>query len=166
MTEFDKDLSQFVSIYIERLTENIKEHANPDMKLLPVITYDAYELSEELSQEITGYPSAFSAINGDPETLVKFAEDYARVGIDKFDDLCREALLDFLNLINGLFVVYLSQNNIFELSLNAPNRDKNSVALDSDTHGDIYAIPVEFSYGVVTFVLAEPREFKKAAGQA
>ena len=158
MSELDKELSQFVSIYIDRLTENIKEHANADITLLPVISYDAYELSQELTQEITGYPSAFSAINGDPDTLVKFAEDYARVGIDQFDDLCKEALLDFLNLINGLFVVYLSQNNIYELSLNAPTRGESSIALDAEKNGNIYAIPIEFPYGVVTFVLAEPKE--------
>lgn len=159
MIETDKDLSHFASIYIDRLTENIKEHANPDFTLLPVICYDAYELSQELTQEITGYPSAFSAINGDPQVLVRFAEDYARVGIEQYDDLCREALLDFLNLINGLFVVYLSHNDLYELSLSAPVNGENNISLEADQNGNIYAIPVQFSYGVVTFVLAEPHEF-------
>ncbi len=155
----DKDLSRFVSIYIERLAENIKEHANPEIQLLPVEHFDAYELTQDLSQEIIGYPSAFSAINGDPGTLVRFAEDYAKVGIDSFDDLCKEALLDFLNLINGLFAVYLSNNNIYEVSLSAPVRDSGNTAIGTGKKGNIYAIPVEFPYGVVTFILAEPRNY-------
>ncbi len=153
MSEMNKE---FVSIYVDRLTENIKEQANPDMKLLPINVFDAYELKQELSQEITGIPNAYSAINGEPDVLVKFAEDYARVGIDQFDDLCKEALLDFLNLINGLFAVYLSNNNISELSLNAPVKGDDNTTLDSKINGNIYAIPVEFPYGVVTFILAEP----------
>ncbi|MCR5789793.1 MAG: hypothetical protein K6G83_07885 [Lachnospiraceae bacterium] len=161
MSDYEKEHSQFVSIYVERLTENIKQHANDQMKLLDINLYDSFELNEELAQEITGYPSAFSAISGDHDTLVHFAEDYARVGIDQYDDLCKEALLDFLNLINGLFAVYLSQNNIHEVSLNAPTRDEKGLVLDAEQIGKIYAIPIEFPYGIVTFVLAEPRELTK-----
>ncbi len=154
MSKMNTELPEFVSIYVDRLTENLKEHANPDIKLLPINICDSYELKQELSQEITGVPNAYSAINGDQDILARFAEDYARVGIDSFDDLCKEALLDFLNLINGLFAVYLSNNNISELSLNAPVKDGSHTSLDSKKNGNIYAMPVEFPYGVVTFILA------------
>ncbi len=155
MSEEIKELSKFVSIYKDRLTENIKQHANENIKIRDVEFYDSYELDLELSQEITGYPSAYSAISGTPDVLVKFSEDYARVGIDEFDDLCKEALLDFLNLINGLFIVYLSKNNIYELSLNAPKKDTN-ISLKAGVNGTIAAIPIEFPYGVVTFIIIEP----------
>ena len=149
------EVSRFISLYMDRLTENIKQHANENMRLVDVQYYDEYELDDELSQEITGVPAAYSAIAGAPEVLVQFAEDYARVGIDQYDDLCKEALLDFLNLINGLFIVYLSKNNISELSLNAPTKS-HRVRLKAGKDGKIAAIPVEFSYGTVTFILVEP----------
>ena len=72
----------------------------------------------------------------------------------ELDMLAREAILDFLNLHNGLFVVMLSKNNICELSLDAPKQD-GKFSIDLAQYKTITVIPVLFSYGTVKFFLCE-----------
>ena len=86
--------------------------------------------------------------------LVEFAERYSHLGIKTFDVLAREAILDFLNLHNGLFVVMLSKNNICELSLDAPRQNGN-ISLDLAQYKTITVIPIIFPYGTVKFFLCE-----------
>ena len=148
------DMSDFVKTYIEKLVYNISMYVDPDFSLGNIEILGDFTGKCELSQAITGVPSAYSCIEGKDETLVAFAERYSHLGIKSFDVLAREAILDFLNLHNGLFVVMLSKNNICELSLDAPRQNGN-FSLDLAQYKSITVIPVIFSYGTVKFFLCE-----------
>jgi hypothetical protein len=147
-------LTAFVQTYIEKLIEDISLYVDSSVIIDSIETVDSYRIKYELSQDITGIPSAYSAIDGNPDILVKFAEQYAKLGIDSFDDLCKEAILDFLNLHHGLFIVMLSKLNLCELSLNAPKQTEN-VDLTTQVDGKITIISVKFSFGIVKFLLYE-----------
>ena len=148
------DMSDFVRTYIEKLVYNISMYVDADFSLGNIDIVNNFSGKCELSQAITGVPSAYSCIEGPNDTLVEFAERYSHLGVKSFDVLAREAILDFLNLHNGLFVVMLSKNNICELSLDAPKQNGN-FTIDLATYKSITVIPVIFSYGTVKFYLCE-----------
>ena len=149
-----ENMSEFVRTYIEKLVYNISMYVDPDFTLGNIDILNDFSGKCELSQAITGVPSAYSCVDGKEEALVQFAERYSHLGIKAFDVLAREAILDFLNLHNGLFVVMLSKNNICELSLDAPKQNGN-FTIDLALYKSITVIPVMFSYGTVRFFLCE-----------
>ena len=63
-----------------------------------------------LSQRIIGDYTAVTGIFGDPDTMMKFAAQYSKFEVTRYDSLFQELLGDFLNLHNGLFVVNLSDS--------------------------------------------------------
>ena len=148
------NMSDFVRTYIEKLVYNINMYVDQDFSLGSIEILNDFSGKCELSQAITGVPSAYSCIDGKEDVLTPFAEHYSHLGIKKFDMLAREAILDFLNLHNGLFVVMLSKNNICELSLDAPKQNGN-FSLDLAQYKSITVIPVMFSYGTIKFFLCE-----------
>ena len=148
------DMSEFVRTYIEKLVYNISMYVDTDFTLGSIEILNGFSGKCELSQAITGVPSAYSCVDGKEEALVTFAEHYSHLGIKSFDMLAREAILDFLNLHNGLFVVMLSKNNICELSLDAP-KQSGTLCLDLAKYKSITVIPVMFPYGTVKFFLCE-----------
>lgn len=147
-------MSEFVKTYIEKLVHNISMYVDQDFTLGNVEIVSGFSGKVELSQAITGVPSAYSGVEGRNDTLMTFAEHYSHLGIKTFDVLAKEAILDFLNLNNGLFVVMLSKNNICELSLDAPKQNGN-FTIDLAQYKSITVIPVIFSYGTVKFFLCE-----------
>lgn len=150
--EFQSSMNEFTKQYIQKLLLNIILYVDAEIRLGEIRFCDNYHLEHEASQEIVGVPSAYSALDGNAKVLTAFAESYSNLGIAEFDSLCREALLDFLNLNNGLFVVDLSEHNICELSLGVP-KQSNDYILSSDIQGKITIIPVTFSYGTINFIL-------------
>ena len=148
------DMSEFVRTYIEKLVYNISMYVDSDFSLGSIEILGDFSGKIELSQAITGVPSAYSCVDGNERALTGFAEHYSHLGITAFDTLAREAILDFLNLHNGLFVVMLSKNNICELSLDAPKQNGN-FSIDLAHYKSITVIPVMFSYGTVKFFLCE-----------
>lgn len=149
-------MNEFTRQYIKKLLMNIILYVDPNISLGDISFCDSYQLVHEISQEITGVPSAYSALDGNVKVLTAFAESYSNLGIAEFDSLCKEALLDFLNLHNGLFIVDLSEKNICELSLSVPQqRDNYDLIPTNNTalNGRITLIPVTFSYGTITFIL-------------
>lgn len=147
-------LSEFAGYYIEKLVYNISIYADADCTLGSIELIQGFSCRCELCQTIGGERSACSYIDGRDEVLVAFAESYSQLGIRSFDILAREALLDFLNLNNGLFAVMLSRNNICELSLEAPVQG-GSFSVDNAQYRSITVIPVIFQYGTVKFYLCE-----------
>lgn len=150
----DDQANDFVKAYIKKLVEDIVLYVDSNFTIENIEFKDAYDVQNELSQEITGVPSAYSALDGDVRALTAFAESYSHLGIADYDSLCKEALLDFLNLHNGLFVVYLSENKIYELSLSVPKQNGEK-SITGTSSGNVMIIPIKFTYGLVNFILAE-----------
>ena len=149
-----KNATVFVTTYIEKLVYDVLTYVDADISIGQIEILDNYQGKCELSQGITGVPSAYSAIDAPSAALVEFAEQYSHLGIKQFDDLAKEVLVDFLNLHNGLFVVQLSKDNICELSLDVPKQNGN-YACDHTTYKSITVIPIIFSFGTVKFLLCE-----------
>ena len=146
--------SDFAKTYVTVLIQNLVSYVDADITVGPVRCVDSITLEHELSQDITGIPGAYSAVDGDAEPLYRFAEKYSGMSVTAFDDFAKEVILDFLNLHNGLFVVHLSQANICELSLDVPAQGDNKT-LKAQKMPGIFVIPVTFSFGPVNFLFGE-----------
>lgn len=147
------EATDFAKTYIKKLVTNIVTYVNSEIAIGKIEYVKDYSITNELSQEITGVPGAYCAIDGVEDTLAKFSEEYSKLGITEFGMLAKEALLDFLNLHNGLFVVLLSKLNICELSLNVPVQSDHKYLGDREDR--ILIIPISFQYGTVKFILGE-----------
>lgn len=152
--EISSKTSDFVNAYIRKLIVNIVAYVNSDITVGDIQLVKEFYANRELSQEITGVPSAYSAIDADEDVLTKFADEYSKMGVKEYDSLAKESLLDFLNLHNGLFVVELSKSNICELMLSAPKQN-GAFLMTSPVTGAITVIPVKFPYGEIKFLLCE-----------
>ena len=80
--DISRDLTDFVKTYINKLVSDVAMYVDSSIVVENIQTVDKYTAGQELSQDITGIPSAYSAIDGDPATLARFAESYAKLGID------------------------------------------------------------------------------------
>lgn len=151
----NNNITAFVKTYIEKLVYDIVTYVDTEISIGNIELLNDYKGANELSQEVTGIPSAYSVIDGPKSALVSFAKAYSKLDeIAEFDLLCKEVLVDFLNLHNGLFVVQLSKDKICELSLGVPKQNGN-YALDHNTYKSIVIIPINFSYGTINFLLCE-----------
>lgn len=150
--KFKSSMNELTRQYIKKLIMDIILYVDSNISLGDIEFYDDYHLDHELSQNIVGVPSAYSAVDGNVKVLTAFAEAYSHLGIAEYDSTCKEVLLDFINLHNGLFVVDLSSNNIAELSLSVP-KESEDLQLSSDLKGKITLIPINFSYGTINFIL-------------
>lgn len=146
---------EFTEAYIKKLLENIILYVDSSISLGQIVFTDTYRLEQEISQEIIGVPAAYSAMDGNIKVLTTFAESYANIGITEYDSLCQDALMDFMNLHNGLFIVELSQNKICELSLSVPKQNGFHRLSSTDIAGKITVIPVNFKYGTINFILSK-----------
>ena len=154
MQALKPQMSDFVSEYIKKLIIDLLTYVNEEITVGDIELVSEYYANKELSQEITGVPSAYSAMDATEDVLIRFAQDYSKMEMNEYDILVKESLLDFLNLHNGLFVVQLSKLNICELSLAAPKQN-GAFLMSSPATGKITVIPVSFPYGTIRFLLCE-----------
>ena len=153
------ELSDFIKEYIQKLILDLLTYVSEEISVGEIELVESYYTNKELSQEITGVPAAYSALDADEAVLIAFAKAYAKMDITEYDVLAKESLLDFLNLHNGLFVVQLSKLNICELSLSVPKQN-GAFLMTSPATGKITVIPVTFSFGTIRFLLCELSEPK------
>lgn len=150
----ESNCDEFVKGYIQKLIQDVVVYVDSNITVGNIEFRDVYNVEHEISQEITGLPAAYSAVDGEIRALTAFAESYSKLGIAEYDEVCKEVLLDFLNLHNGLFIVYLSENNICELSLSVPKQNGKK-SIQSPIEGKVTVVPINFSYGTVNFLLVE-----------
>ena len=72
------NISDFVKTYIEKLVYNICMYVDSDISLGNIEILDTVSGKCELSQAITGIPSAYSCVDGKEDALVAFAENYSQ----------------------------------------------------------------------------------------
>ncbi len=148
----DTNPSDFFLKYIVKLLHDLSLFVEPDIKLGQINITHSYATGHELMQKIIGIPSAFTGIDGDTEVLIRFAEKYSHVEITQYDAVAKDAIVDFMNLHNGLFVVDLSKEDAIELSLEPPIHEDVDFEL---ALGNVATIPVCFTFGELLFYLIE-----------
>lgn len=148
-------ISDFTLSYIEKLIFDVVTYVNDNIRLGMIEQSHDITAEYELSQEMNdGHNRYFTYIIGDETTLTRFAEEYSHLEIKDYGFLTQEAVMDFLNLHNGLFAVMKSMEGTVELKLLPPKHNDGLYILE-EQHSSIIEIPVIFSFGLIKFVICE-----------
>lgn len=100
-------------------------------------------------QEILGEQPLWTALNLPEDVLLHIASVYAEEEIPEVDELAQDAISEFLNLHNGIYLVNMSNWGI-ELSM-SPQQ----VVKPQQLAGDIFAITVHTSKGAFQLLLSK-----------
>ncbi|MCR5030485.1 MAG: hypothetical protein K5982_03335 [Selenomonadaceae bacterium] len=86
--------------------------------------------SHIISQRLSGAISFVSGVYASDKVFVEMAQRYSREKIDDADELAEDSIAEFLNVVNGLFVVDLGKRD-FDLDMDAPRIGKNKHPMGS-----------------------------------
>ena len=86
--------------------------------------------SHTVSQRLSGAVSFVSGIYANDKVFVEMAKRYSREPIEEADEMAEDSVAEFLNVVNGLFVVDLGKRD-FDLDLETPRVGKNTHPMGS-----------------------------------
>lgn len=148
--------SEAYKSYFSLLIRNIIRFIDNDFKLLDIAPIKSYKLDWVASQEVMGELKLHTYITADEEAFINFASKYADEDYKVNDEYVKSSVGEFLNLVNGLFLVNMSSNNIeLELTPQEVYHEKDLKELD-----EAFCIPLVFSFGRIDFIISRPNNIK------
>lgn len=145
-----EDAFDGVTEYISLLMKNLVRFIGDDFSLLKSEKGEYVPAEVMACQPISGSVNLATAICTDKLSFIRFASRYAKEEFQEFDEYVEASVGEFLNLHNGLFIVNMSEQKNVELELQPQLVEEGGF----DGAGGGYIIPVQFSFGVVRFVIA------------
>ncbi len=111
--------------------------------------YEGMFASHIVSQRLSGQISFVSGIYANDRIFVEMAKRYSREEIDDADEMAEDSISEFLNVVNGLFVVDLGKRDL-DLDLEAPRIGQNKHPQGSKQ----LQLCVDTGFGSLTLVMA------------
>jgi len=135
--------------YFALFTRNLVRFIDPGIVIRRAEKVTVTPFEHLVHQEMDGRFKIFTGLSGSSAAMAEFASRYAKMGLMDYDDMARDALGEFMNVQNGLFLSKLS-NDWVELELSPPGF-QNGGAIRSV--GVAYAIPFTLPFGEFTFFI-------------
>lgn len=136
---------EYITLFYKNMVRFIDASVHLDH--LEIITDKQYDCI--IRQDIIGPKRIYTGFAGDSEVLIKIASEYADESFHSLDDYAQDALGEFLNLSNGLYLVNLSDYGV-EMSLQIQNIQKN-FKIEANK---VYAIPMYTTHGKIDLLLS------------
>ncbi|MDP4094279.1 MAG: hypothetical protein Q8920_13065 [Bacillota bacterium] len=147
--EFDG--SKAYKDYFSLLVRNIIRFIDDDFKPMDIKPFTEYKADWLASQNISGPVSLYTGVSADEKAFISFAGKHARENYTSVDEYTKASVGEFLNLVNGLFLVNMSDLDIeLELNPQVVEKNKNITGLNK-----AFCVPFEFSFGIVNFIIAK-----------
>lgn len=137
--------------YISLFIRNIIRFIDTDFKLMDISTIDKYNLQWGVSQKITGKVEFNTYIAADEMAFVDFGGKYAKEAYTINDEYAQAAVGEFLNLVNGVYLVNMSNSDI-ELEL-TPQKVMSETILTNLS--EAFCIPIVFSFGRIDIIVSK-----------
>ena len=137
--------TEYFSLFIRNLIRFIDN----GIAIEPAEKIAEQELECLIHQELVGRFRIFTGLAGPEEGMAEFARRFAKMEVNGMDEVGRDALGEFMNVHNGLFLSKLS-NDWVELEL-YPAEYKQGGSIKAV--GVVYAIPFSLPFGSFTFYL-------------
>lgn len=137
--------ADYLSLFVRNLVRFIDDH----ILLERAEKIDAQPFECLIHQEIEGRATLFTALAGPAAGMAQFAARFAKMDIPGMDEVARDALGEFMNVHNGLFLSKLS-NDWVELELLPPEFKNNGSLTAVD---GVYKIPFALSFAQFTFFI-------------
>jgi hypothetical protein len=136
--------------YLSIFIKNIIRFIDTNFKPVEIIPINEYKLQWGVSQEIIGETKLYTYIAADEKSFIDFAGKYAKETYATNNEYVQAAAGEFLNLVNGLYLVNMSNNDV-ELEL-TPQNVLSEVNLTNLSEG--FCIPIDFSFGRINIIIS------------
>ncbi|MEG2813693.1 MAG: chemotaxis protein CheX [Oscillospiraceae bacterium] len=139
------------SEYMSLLFKNLIRFIGDDFTPLSAQFIEKKKFNWYVSQNICGEFDAYTAIECDETAFVGLASRFAEEKYTVNDEYAKDAVSEFLNLNNGIFIVNMSNKHSLELDI-APNivgYEKNYYFEECS-----FLVPIMFTFGVVNFIIS------------
>lgn len=136
--------------YLSIFIKNIIRFIDTNFKPVEIIPINEYKLQWGVSQEIIGETKLYTYIAADEKSFIDFAGKYAKETYTTNNEYVQAAAGEFLNLVNGLYLVNMSNNDV-ELEL-TPQNILSEVNLTNLSEG--FCIPIDFSFGRINIIIS------------
>jgi hypothetical protein len=147
---FNNDtFSDLYKEYISLFYKNVVRFIDSNLRIDHVEVIESRQYDYLIKQDITGPKRIYTGFGGKTEVLVKLASEYADEAFHSLDDYAQDALGEFLNLNNGLYLVNLSDNGV-DMSLDIQSIQKNHL-IESNK---VYCIPFYTSFGRIDLLIS------------
>jgi len=147
---FDNDaFSDLYKEYITLFYKNVVRFIDSNIRIDHVEIIESKQYDYIIKQDIIGHKRIYTGFGAKTETLVKFASQYADESFHSLDDYAQDALGEFLNLNNGLYLVNLSDYGV-DMDLEIQTIQKNHL-IESNK---VYCIPFFTTFGRVDLLLS------------
>lgn len=139
---------EIFSEYIELFIRNIIRFIDIDVIIDSPYIADEFSYEHYASQEITGDYSIQTGIAADSAVFAKFAGIYAEEELTSVDELAKDAIGEFMNSLNGLFVSNLYHNEM-NFDLRPQTYDGNGAVVFNE---QLFVLPCELSFGKINLI--------------
>jgi Predicted inhibitor of MCP methylation, homolog of CheC len=146
----DSPESSTYKSYLSIFIKNIIRFIDANFKPVEIIPINEYKLQWGVSQEVIGETKLYTYIAADEKSFIDFAGKYAKETYTTNNEYAQAAVGEFLNLVNGLYLVNMSNNDV-ELEL-TPQNVLSKVNLKNLSEG--FCIPLDFSFGRIDIIIA------------
>lgn len=128
--------------YITLFYKNTVRFMDSSLSIDHVEVIDSRQYDYIIKQDIVGPKRIYTGFAAKTDVLIKLASEYADEAFHSLDDYAQDALGEFLNLNNGLYLVNLSDYGV-DMTLEIQIIQKNHLIASNK----VYCIPFLTSYG-------------------
>ena len=134
--------------YVELFVRNLVRFIDRDVIISKPYVTPRYAFENYASQEIVGSNKIQTGISADESAFTIFAGIYAEEAITEVDDLAKDAIGEFMNCQNGLFISNLYHRNI--------NYDLDPQVFESNgtlqERNQLFVLPCELTFGKIDII--------------
>lgn len=143
--------STITAEYILLLFRNINRFIGSDF--IPLKQNEINKVTYEClcKQQIIGKYKVTTYIEGNEQLYIEIASRYNNKKYVELNDYVMSSVAEFLNLVNGIFCVNMSNQNEIELSLLPQDYSVNSKLIELK---NTVCIPIQFSFGKMNFIIS------------
>lgn len=142
--------NKLIRDYFELFIRNIIRFIDGDIRVEAAREVDSYPFEYLVTQRIAGAYRLFSGLAAPETVLTRFASIYAEEELAGMNELAKDALGEFLNCHNGLFLSHLSHKGV-ESDLFPGEVKENGVLQPVEK---LYVIPCHLSFGKLDFIFS------------
>lgn len=137
----------YAEVFMRSLIRFLNTPALIDVNV-PVIDGDCVK-THIVSQALVGDTELVAGIYAPDEVFLELACRYSQESLEKIDDLAKDSILEFINVMNGLFAVELANRQI-EVDLDLPR-----LAANSEPFGNQQlTVRIDMGFGSFLLVMA------------
>ncbi len=137
--------------YFELFLRNIVRFIDDEIRMETAVRVDSYRFDYLVTQGTVGDYCFFSGFAASEAVLAQFAAIYAEEQLNEMNELAIDALGEFMNCHNGLFLSQLAHKGI-ELDLLLTEVKEAGTITPT---GALYVIPCYLSFGRIDFLYAD-----------